>query len=646
MANPQYLTKSLFVKAVECPTKLYYLNKDAYSNQKNDDAFLEALAKGGFQVGTLARCYYPEGVLIKERDYKSSIAKTEELLKRDRVVIFEAAFLYKDCFVRVDILIKEGKKLKLVEVKSKSYDSNEDEFMGKRGGLISKWKKYIYDISFQKYVISNAHDEFEVEAHLYLADKNKKTSIDGLNQKFEIKRTDGSFEVVINGDVTPTSLGNSILTMVNVDKEIDLVWKCADNEDLLNLSFEEFIDRVSLNYNRDGKINPTIKNRCKKCEFQTNEIEENAVKKSGFKECWDAIFRKHNTESLETIVYNIWDFRSTDKEFSKGNYFMSQLDESIFTDKTACGYLSRKARQKLQYESVINKTNEEYFDKEGLKKVMKTWKYPLHFIDFETSTIAIPFNKNRRPYELIAFQFSRHIVHEDGRIEHIGEYINTEPGKFPNFDFLIELKNQLDGDSGTIFRYALHEKTVLNSIKKELNETSVDELPNKEELIEWIDKITDGDRAMVDMLELVKNYYYSPRMKGSNSLKVVLPTILNESKYLQDKYDKPIYGGSGIPSKNFKEPMIWIQKNGSKIQDPYKLLSPLEYDFSEEEINLMFDGDVIAEGGAAMFAYNQMQFSNMSESERSMLTESLLKYCELDTFAMVLLWEFFNYKCS
>ena len=49
---------------------------------------------------------------------------------------------------------------------------------------------------------------------------------------------------------------------------------------------------------------------------------------------------------------------------------------------------------------------------------MDKWKFPLNFIDFETSMSALPFNKGRRPYEQIAFQFSHHTVNEDGIIRH------------------------------------------------------------------------------------------------------------------------------------------------------------------------------------------------------------------------------------
>jgi len=45
------------------------------------------------------------------------------------------------------------------------------------------------------------------------------------------------------------------------------------------------------------------------------------------------------------------------------------------------------------------------------------------------------------------------------------------------------------------------------------------------------------------------------------------------------------------------------------------------------------------EGGAAMMAWAAMQFSDMGEGERKRIAEALLKYCELDTLAMVMIYE-------
>ena len=56
---PRHLTKSIFILGIDCPIKLYYTNKDHYPDKNYDNEFLEALAKIGYQVGALAKCYYP-----------------------------------------------------------------------------------------------------------------------------------------------------------------------------------------------------------------------------------------------------------------------------------------------------------------------------------------------------------------------------------------------------------------------------------------------------------------------------------------------------------------------------------------------------------------------------------------------------------
>ncbi len=58
----------------------------------------------------------------------------------------------------------------------------------------------------------------------------------------------------------------------------------------------------------------------------------------------------------------------------------------------------------------------------------------------------------------------------------------------------------------------------------------------------------------------------------------------------------------------------------------------------------MCGNDELANGGSAMTAYSMMQFTEMTDGERQALKVALLKYCELDTFAMVLIylyWEEF-----
>ncbi len=276
---------------------------------------------------------------------------------------------------------------------------------------------------------------------------------------------------------------------------------------------------------------------------------------------------------------------------------------------------------------------------------MDTWAYPLHFIDFETSMVAIPFNKGRHPYEGIAFQFSHHLFHEDGQVEHHGQYLNVTPGVFPNYEFVRKLKEELEQDEGSIFRYAAHENTFLNIIYQQLIDDQSD-IPDKDELCDFIRTITNsskenwtGPRNMIDMLDLVKRYYYHPSMKGSNSIKKVLPAILNNSQYLQKKYREPIYGtDNGIRSFNYQD-WQWITNENNEVIDPYKLLPKMFQDIPDEELNLLSENDELREGGAALTAYARLQFEEMSDYEREEIKKALLKYCELDTLAMVMIYE-------
>ena len=139
---PRFLTKSRFKLALECPTKLFYTRKKEYPDTKQDDSFLQALAEGGFQVGELAKYYFPGGHDIKSLDYKKSLAETNKLLRQENVIIYEAAINYQNLFIRADILVKTGNLVKLIEVKAKSYDEASDrDFMNTKGTKVSsKWR--------------------------------------------------------------------------------------------------------------------------------------------------------------------------------------------------------------------------------------------------------------------------------------------------------------------------------------------------------------------------------------------------------------------------------------------------------------------------------------------------------------------------
>jgi len=147
----KYLTKSRFKLATECPTKLFYTGKKKYANASLDNPFLEALAGGGFQVGELAKHYFPGGHNIHTLDYDEALKQTNKLLEQDEVVIYEAAVKYNNLFIRVDVLVKRNNYIKLYEVKAKSIDLTNNSFLKKDDkNVLANWKPYLFDVAFQR----------------------------------------------------------------------------------------------------------------------------------------------------------------------------------------------------------------------------------------------------------------------------------------------------------------------------------------------------------------------------------------------------------------------------------------------------------------------------------------------------------------
>jgi hypothetical protein len=649
------LTKSRFKTALECPNKLFYTSKKEYANNKSEDPFMQALASGGFQVEALARLHYPNGIFINTENYEydKAVQLTQEALSQDNVVIYEAAFQFDDFFIRTDIIVKIGNTIKLIEVKAKSFNPNEESnFIGARGGLVSSWKPYLFDLAFQKYVAQKAFPQFEYEAYLLMADKTKTASIDGLNQLFRIPNNGNPRTDIIKRVNSIEEIGSSVLSEANVDSIINDIIN-DKYKYYYNLHFEEAIETFKKGYQTDTYLNwPTQFSSCKNCEFKTTPEQEKEGMLSGFKHCFSKQLKWTEKEFNKPNAMQIWNFRGKNL-MEENRLLMEQVTEEDINIKLEAGRIAPSERQWIQVEKAVNNDTSIYVEKEALKQEMDQWKFPLHFIDFETSTVALPFTSGRRPYEQVAFQFSHHKYNLDGTIEHQSQYINNTPGEFPNFIFARALQAAIGNDEGTIFKFATHENSIVNAIIIQLEESNE---ADKNELIAFLKTISkatknqtqswEGERNMVDLCKVVKDYYYNPYTKGSNSIKAVLPAALNSSEFLKKKYSQPI-GNIQLSSHNFPSNHIWLQTDGLTIINPYKTLPPLFDNWTNEELDILIaDIDNIADGGAALTAYGKLQYVDMTKIEREEITKGLLKYCELDTLAMVMIYEHFRFDIT
>jgi hypothetical protein len=649
MASPRYLTKSRFKLAAECPTKLFYTGKDkVYRNTKQEDSFLAMLAEGGYQVGELAKLYYPDGIEIEAINHHEAEVKTSELLQRDKVVLFEPAIRFGDLFARVDILVKDGNDYQLIEVKAKSYNSMQPKILGAKGDLTSDMRPYVEDVAFQAHVFRSAFPQASLKTFLMMPDKAFEVSVDGLNQLFKITRDGKRSKVITSPKAKEMKIDKNILALVPTDDFVEKIFKEGVKVLGHKRALPELAQEWASAYKADQKIKPQPSAQCGKCEFRS--VSGDGLQ-NGFKECWAETYKFTEEDFAKGTVLDIYNFRGKDKLISDGRVRMTSVQPDDIEEKDHGEYLSLSERQWMQIRGIPESEDRGGFwlaEKEMALEI-QSWSYPYHFIDFETSTVAIPFHAGMRPYEPVAFQFSHHIMYEDGRIEHAGEFLLTDPVVFPNFKFAEALKAELDKDSGTVFMWSNHENTILTKIIQQLENTP-NPPSNAAELIAFIETLVkDGDRQMYDLCKLSARTYYHIGTKGSSSIKKVLPAVFKSSELLREKYSQSVYGSAnGIPSKNFSKFTWWVDGgNGVPIQ-PYDLLKEYGSELIGEAVLSGEDPDdlVIAEGGAAATAYARLQFEDMSSDSRQKIRDALLRYCELDTLAMVMIVEAWRDFCQ
>ena len=145
------LSKSQYTRYKGCPKHLWlYRNKKEVLTPP-DEAVQKKLDRG-YDIGLLAQKQFPGGVAVQNgwKNPQAAAAQTRELMARGVPAIYEAAFLYHDIFVLVDILQKTPGGWNIIEVKSSGKNIN---------------PIYLDDVSIQNYVV--AKNGVSVE-HCYL----------------------------------------------------------------------------------------------------------------------------------------------------------------------------------------------------------------------------------------------------------------------------------------------------------------------------------------------------------------------------------------------------------------------------------------------------------------------------------------------
>lgn len=275
-----------------------------------------------------------------------------------------------------------------------------------------------------------------------------------------------------------------------------------------------------------------------------------------------------------------WDYCTKDlptpNVFDISGMFKSKKFEKYYEGKISFKDLEYEDLNPKYLEQIDFELNnqEPKIEKEAIKNVLDSLKYPLYFIDYETCQYAIPEFEGTKAYQQIPFQYSLHIIKEpNAPLEH-KEYLAESEDKNIIKNFAENMIKDLS-ENGSVIVY---NKAFEATRNKEIGEMYPD-LKGEMERI---------NSNMVDLMIPFKNRdYYTKEMKGSYSIKYVLPALYPDSP---------------------------------------------ELDYSN--LSLVHKGD------EASNAFLSLKYKTLKEQKE--IREALLKYCELDTYAMVKIWEKFK----
>lgn len=338
------------------------------------------------------------------------------------------------------------------------------------------------------------------------------------------------------------------------DKELEIekLFNIQDITDIAKLKQDEIKKTIEMankymdEYNGDNEPNTDIGMHCfnpYKCEF------------------WE-----YCTRNLpKPNVFDIGGGMHTSKKFEK--YYEGKISFRDLQNEN----LNQKFLEQIDFE--LNNLKPK-IEKEAIKGLMDSLKYPLYFIDYETYQLAIPEVEGTKPYQQLPFQYSLHIIKEKGAsIQHKEFLAEIDDQNYIRHFAESMIKNMPENGSVIIYNKAF-EPVRNNEIARMY--------PDLKDELERINS------NIIDFMEPFKQRkYYTKEMHGSASIKAVLPALYPNDPEL-DYHNLPVVHNGGEASEAF------------------------------------------------------LSLRNMSKEEQKEIRHGLWVYCELDTYAMVKIWEKLN----
>ena len=284
-----------------------------------------------------------------------------------------------------------------------------------------------------------------------------------------------------------------------------------------------FLMHINGKYIRNGKINP-------KELFLQKDVDVNVAEASkNIKEniAYFLQIMDNSSPPKEKVCANctgpnncaypeeFWSFLPENNIFCLyrcGKKGIELYERDILSIKDIPAGFNLSANQNIQKK--CEETGKPHIEQKKIKSFLNDLEYPLHFLDFETYSIAVPLLDGTSPYQQIPFQFSLHILASmDSKSEH--HSFLADGSEDPRIQFMKALKSVI-GNKGSVIVYNQpFENRILNELQRDF--------PDQD----WMQSVSG---RFVDLLIPFRQfYYYNPKQQGSASIKEVLPAVTGKA---------------------------------------------------------------------------------------------------------------------
>ncbi len=431
------ISKSAFIRGRQC-LKSLYLSKRHPELQDPVPEALQATFDRGHSVGELAQQLFPGGVLAAydlPEGFIRSMYRTKNLIEQGHHVIYEAGFMVNGTHCFVDILVKDGEKWKLFEVKSSTKVS----------------EVYLFDAAFQHFVVTAAGLHVSEVCIIHINNRYVRQGDLDIRSLFTVQAVTDEAGA-LQGEVRMLLESEWAALQGRSVPDIPIGMQCFD---------------------------PYA------CDFMGH--------------CWQGV-----------PGYSVFDITRLGLE-KKFELFRRGI---VSTADIPDEYPLSEA-QRLQVQA--DRTDKAIVDRQAISGFLSTLSHPLYFLDFETFAPAIPRHDRSRPYQQLVFQYSLHILESPGGPVQHREFL-ASPGSDPRLQVL----DQLVADLGTTGSIVVYNQGFEAGRLQEMAEDFPRYVPAIGQVLERLADL---------MVPFRKKWLYTPAMKGSYSIKQVLPALLPSFRY-------------------------------------------------------------------------------------------------------------------